>query len=384
MNLRHALLLCAFPLAACSSDPAPAADAGTDTTPVTDGSSSDASASDASSSDASTSDASTSDASTSDASSSDVSSSDASVSDASTPTLRRCATTGRGGIAGDVCFNLTPIESGLNATGANADVDQYALRPTSNARGTLLIYLNGSGGSPRGAVISPDTNVYATARAQGLHVLAVSYRSDDAVAQLCATSVGAARDTCFLATRTSIVTGVAQPGAAAAVQSIALHEGVYARVGAALVALNVRDPEGRWNQFYDASAGRDVARALRWSSIMVAGLSQGGGHAALLARLHPVQRAVMFSSPCDATALGEPSAWLTWSASAWQTPSANLRGFGSSRDTLCTTHVAAWDAMALPAANRADDAVVCTGETGHGAPIACADNAARWASLFAP
>lgn len=377
-NSRTAALLVSLTLCACSPDAvapdASASDAALNDASIPDASVTDAPADVTPSIDAS--DAST-DNTPSDATPTDVTAVDA--SDASTA-LRRCPSTGRGALTGDLCFNLTAEESGLSASGANATEDEYALRPASGARGVLMIFLHGSGGTPRGVIASPDSNVYSAARAAGLHVLSIAYRSDDAVGTLCSTATD--RDLCFLATRTAIVTGVARSGAADPLASIALHEGVYARVGAALLTLAERDPDGRWGQFYDVSAGRDVARGLRWASVIVAGHSQGGGHAALLAKLHPVRRAVMFSSPCDLSAAA-PAAWLTHDAT-WATPSANLFGYGSSGDVVCPGHVPSWGTLGLPAANRDNTAVVCTGETAHGASIKCVENAARWSSLFAP
>ena len=351
---RPAALLAALALCACSSDPAPSPDA----SGVPDASG---------------------DASPADAALDASPDGSADVADGATPTLRRCPTAGRGALTGDFCFTLTPAETGLAAGGANATEDHYALRPASGARGGLLIFLHGSGGTPRGVIASPDVNVYAAARAQGLHVLSVAYRSDDAVGELC--GAAADRDACFLATRTAIVTGVPQPGAAAPLASIGLHEGVYARVGAALLALSQRDPDGRWGQFSDLSAGGDLARAIRWTRIFVAGHSQGGGHAALLAKLHPVRRAVMFSSPCDVTSAA-PAAWLTHDAT-WATPSSSLFGYGSMGDLVCPGHVPAWGTLGMTAANRDNTAVVCTGQTAHSASIKCVENAARWSELFA-
>lgn len=351
-------------LCACSGDPAP--------TPAPDAAATDAASDITASNDAAPSDASVPDAAPSDASATDG-------SDASSM-LRRCPSSGRGALSGDLCFNLTPAETGLSASGANATEDQYALRPMSGARGVLMLFLHGSGGTPRGVIASPDSNVYAAARAQGLHVLSIAYRSDDAVGALC--NAAADRDACFLATRTAILTGVAQPGAAAPLATIAVQEGVYARVGAALLALAERDPDGRWGQFYDLAAGRDVARGLRWSSIVVAGHSQGGGHAALLAKLHPVRRAVMFSSPCDLSS-GAAAAWLTYGA-AWATPQSSLFGLGSMGDAVCPGHVPAWDALTVPTANRDNGAVVCATENAHAASIKCVENAPRWTALFSP
>lgn len=80
--------------------------------------------------------------------------------------MLRCPTAGCGAVEGDHCFVLTPSESGLPAA-ANAAEDQYALRPASAARGQLLLFFNGSGGSPRGGIASATTSFYSVARGAG-------------------------------------------------------------------------------------------------------------------------------------------------------------------------------------------------------------------------
>jgi len=157
--------------------------------------------------------------------------------DGGTSALRPCPTAMPEG-----CFALTPAESGLPAGGTNANVDQYALRPTAApARERLLLFFNGSGGSPPGPATSGAVNWYTVAGDAGLHVLGVSYASNEAVGRLCA---GASREACFVPTRETILRGAFQPGAAEALSSITPDEGVYARVAAALDTLDAGDPIG--------------------------------------------------------------------------------------------------------------------------------------------
>jgi hypothetical protein len=303
-----------------------------------------------------------------------------SPSDASTP-LRRCPTSGRGTLLGDPCFVVTPIETGLSSQGTNADVDQYALRPVRAARGQLVLYFNGSGGSPRGGIASPSSSFYSVARDSGLHVLALSYRSDDSIGGLCARATD--RDTCFSQSRRSIIEGRYLPGAASELASISPSEGIYPRALAALTTLAQRDPEGGWEMFFDPAMRADPARALRWDRVIAAGHSQGGGHAAMLGRLHALHRVLMLASPCDNTA-GTPARWLT-EVTDYQTPPAErFRALGARMDALCSTFVAAWQSLGLAPSARDPDAVVCAGSTPHGAPINCVENADRWARMLAP
>lgn len=298
--------------------------------------------------------------------------------DAVSAALRRCPTSGRGAIEGDHCFVLTPAESGLPASGANAGDDQYALRPTGDARGQLLLFFNGSGGSPRGAIASAATSFYSVARAQGLHVLAVSYRSDDAIGTLCALALD--RDACFLQTRTTVLTGEYQDGAAASLRGISRHEGVYARALAALVALAQQDPGGGWDAFFDASMLATPQRAIRWERVLASGHSQGGGHAALLGRRHALARVIALASPCDNTR-GAPAQWLVNDGAYATDPATRFVGLGAPGDTICPAYAAVWESLRMAPAARIADAVVCA-ESAHGAPVACAENAGRWARLL--
>ncbi|MDP3231417.1 MAG: hypothetical protein Q8N26_01485 [Myxococcales bacterium] len=293
-------------------------------------------------------------------------------------TLRPCPTRGAGAMEGDVCFVITPAETGLPASGAGATVDQYALRPSANARGQLLLFFNGSGGSPRAGTGTSAGSWYGVARAQGLHVLAPSYVSGSTVGGLCG-----GLDACFEPTRATILTGDFVTGAADSLSDMTFDEAAFDRIAAALLTLSDSDRDGRWGDFLDRTKLPDAEAAIRWDKVIVSGHSQGGGHAALIGKRQSVARVVMLASPCD-SAGGTVATWLS-SPSGYKTdPSTTFFGLASMGDTTCPRAHDAWQALGMPSTAQTRDAPVCAGEAPHGAPLGCSSNAAAWAELLKP
>ena len=71
-----------------------------------------------------------------------------------------------------------------------------------------------------------------------------------------------------------------------------------------LIYLDATEPNNNWGQYYN--------NGFEWNKIMVAGHSQGGGHAALIGMIYDVNRVLMFSSPNDFnTNLNLPGKWLS-------------------------------------------------------------------------
>ena len=293
--------------------------------------------------------------------------------DGGAPTLRGCPDA-----VGEVCWLLTPIETGLPASGAGADVSQIALRPSSGARGELLLFLNGSGGSPMGGAASLTTSWYTAARGQGLHALGISYRSDDAVGVLCR-----GEDACFLPTRLSIVEGRFQEGAATALAGITEDEGIYARVFAALRWLALTDPSGGWDAFFDADDGTP-STSIAWERVLASGHSQGGGHAALIGRRHALARVLMLASPCDTTAGSVPASWLAEPGRYATDTTTRFFGLGAMGDGVCPAHAAIWTALGMPSTAQDDTAMTCSGSSPHGDPIRCIENVPAWERMLAP
>ncbi len=70
--------------------------------------------------------------------------------------------------------------------------------------------------------------------------------------------------------------------------------------------LNIAYPEQKWNQYLASS------NTLQWNNIIVAGHSQGAGHACYLGKKNMVDKVVMFSGPNDYSKFyNAPANWLT-------------------------------------------------------------------------
>lgn len=196
----------------------------------------------------------------------------------------------------------------------------------------------------------------------------------------CATA--ADRDACFLQTRTAVLTGEYQDGAAASLRGIERHEGVYARLLAALVALARRDPTGGWDAFFDPAMLATPLRAVRWERVMASGHSQGGGHAALLGRRHALARVIALASPCDSTR-GAAAQRLVNDGSYATDPATRFFGLGApgTRSAPGTPRPGRASAWPPP---RASPTPRCAARAADGAPIACVENAGRWERLLRP
>ncbi|MEM7679053.1 MAG: hypothetical protein AAF449_24005, partial [Myxococcota bacterium] len=80
----------------------------------------------------------------------------------------------------------------------------------------------------------------------------------------------------------------------------------------------------------------------RWDRIVFAGHSQGGGHAALLGKLHTVERAMMFNST-------ESAPWTIRANETFATPADRYYGFTSIHDVpIYNANIQGWAQMELP------------------------------------
>ena len=174
-----------------------------------------------------------------------------------------------------------------------------------------------------------------------------------------------------------------------------LDESIVDRTAKALRYLAAGGPSGGWASFLTSIVPEaDPASSIAWSKIMVAGRSQGGGHAAAIGKLFSVARVVQLSSTCDSVG-ATPATWTDGAAGTWMTDPATFRGFaapttkvdgGLVGDTTCPAHAADWANLGMLAANRMDDAGTCgndgTTSSTHGASLGCVDNYPVWLTLF--
>ena len=199
--------------------------------------------------------------------------------------------------------------------------------PAVTAKQRLFVFMPGTFGKPQ--------NVRAIVReaaASGLHAIGLNYPNDATVGSLCN---GSADANCHGNVRAEILTGMDTTS----VVSITRANSIENRLVKLLQALNTLAPTEGWNAYLTSAGQPD------WSRIRVAGHSQGGGHAAFIAKRYAVNRAIYFSSPADAVA-GQPAPWLLATGA---TPGASQAGFTHQRDELGSPAEigASWQALGL-------------------------------------
>jgi hypothetical protein len=200
--------------------------------------------------------------------------------------------------------------------------------PAVVARKRLFVFLPGTGGRPGHYRL-----ILRAAAARGYHAIGLNYPNDDAVGILCAS--GEDPD-CQWGIRREIIAGVD----ASPLVDVNVANSIENRLRKALYYLHAQYPDEGWGPYLE---GATVA----WSRIEVAGHSQGGGHAAAIAKLHSLYRAVYFASPADWSGdLNGPPPWLSQPGA---TEASRQYGFAHVSDaTVPLAHLAViWPALGL-------------------------------------
>lgn len=215
-------------------------------------------------------------------------------------------------------------------------------RNADQRKNVLVVFLGGYGSSP-----GSYTEVAGEAAAHGFATLDLRYPNSQMAGSSCALS-----DACFMNLRgeTLFGQGVVYPGGLVAYSSpevsVSLHNSVLNRLVSLLHFLGTQPPDpssnpvpAYWAQFLLAAPGSPyeaggVGWLPDWSKLVVAGHSQGAGHAAFLGTVLPavIRRVVMFSAPND-HANGNSASWIfgraaTPSSQFWGLRSADEGAFG--------------------------------------------------------
>lgn len=202
------------------------------------------------------------------------------------------------------------------------DQAHYIWVPARPIAGRMMLLLAGTQGTPANAQL-----IGALAAAQGYSVVALMYPDDLAVVAACESDPA---PDCMALMREEIILGT----------SVSPHvavdppNSIAGRLRDLVRLLASRFPDEGWSQFLENGQ-------LRWSAIAVGGLSQGGGHAAYIAKIFSVPRVVMFGAPADGYN-GATAPWMTPGA----TPAANYYGFRHVRDPF-TSISPNWHALGL-------------------------------------
>lgn len=180
----------------------------------------------------------------------------------------------------------------------------------------LFIFFVGTNGNAAGSL-----TIDSAFAKWGYHAIGLDYE-DKVVAVTCGHSNDSA---CFDNYRDAIVTGAPVSDKI----QVDRANSILNRIQKLLVYLVKHDPDGGWNEF--VANGQPV-----WSRIVVAGHSQGSGHAAYIGKLYKVDRVLMFSGPQDyLDDLNEPA---PWQARPSATPSSRFFAFLSLNDPFNVHH----------------------------------------------
>jgi hypothetical protein len=200
------------------------------------------------------------------------------------------------------------------ATVHGPHIAAYDPQATSNHR--LFVFLVGTGAKAENSL-----TIDSAFASWGYHAVSLDYENT-VMAASCAHSTDIA---CFDDYREAIVTG-AQVSAKISVNRA---NSILNRLQKLLVYLVQHDPKGGWGEFV-ADGQPD------WSRIVIAGHSQGSGHAAYIGKMFRVDRVLMFSGPQDyLDGFDKPA---PWQARASATPPSRYFAFLNMNDPFNVHH----------------------------------------------
>jgi pimeloyl-ACP methyl ester carboxylesterase len=190
--------------------------------------------------------------------------------------------------AQDILFRFIPVNQSIPLE------QHYTVRPLDRKQeiGKLIFVFPGTNGKPRNYLRFCDFAAKA-----GFHVIALAYPNSESARYFCQLSEDTA---CYGNFRREVIFGTD----AMTEYEVKPADCIWVRVKEALQAKHHKDPQGGWGQFIQENQ-------LLWSKILLAGHSQGAGHAAWLAQKVAVSRVLLFAGPNDYhTQLNSPAGWL--------------------------------------------------------------------------
>lgn len=178
----------------------------------------------------------------------------------------------------------------------SADAPHIVLLDSVRVSEDLLLWLPGTFGHPH---LAAQLDFPQFAAQQGYRVIILSYITDQAVSGICIAKNLRANRSCAEDFRRKRIFGD-QEFSLIADQP---HDAIVYRLTKLLQHLRQTRPEENWDQYLNADGSP------QWERISVGGQSQGGGHAAFIAKFKPVARVIMLSGGWDMRAPGEIADW---------------------------------------------------------------------------
>ena len=218
-----------------------------------------------------------------------------------------------------------------------------AYDPRANPKHRLLLFMNGTG-----AKATNDLGLVRIFAGWGYHAISLDYENGVLTASL----AHGTNSTVFDKYRQAIVTGAPVSDKI----KVDPANSILNRFQKLLVYLAAHDPDGGWDEF--VQDGKPV-----WDRIIVAGHSQGSGHAAYIGKIFSVDRVLIFSGPQDY--LDDLHQSAPWQGGASATPPGRFFAFLSLNDPFNVNHQEANCAMLMQLA-KPETLAVQPGEPVHG------------------
>jgi len=218
-----------------------------------------------------------------------------------------------------------------------------AYDPQANPKHRLFFFINGTGGKA-----TNDLKLIRTFAGWGYHAISIDYENTVLAASL----EHSTDSTAFDRYRNAIVTGAPVSDRI----KVDPANSILNRFQKLLVYLAVHDPQGGWGEFV-----QDEKPA--WNRMIVAGHSQGTGHAAYIGKMFEVDRVLIFSGPQDyLDDLHEPAPWLSGPSA---TPPSRFFAFLSRNDPFNVNHQET-NCLMLMRLAKLETLTVKPGEAVHG------------------
>jgi hypothetical protein len=172
------------------------------------------------------------------------------------------------------------------------DTHRIFIDSASTSNHLLLVFMPGTAAKPTDYLL-----VQREAAHLGYHVIGLMFQNDVKLAKVCSATTDPSA--CFSSARMEILDGVDRTP----VVTVSTANSIENRLAKVLTWLATNRPTAEaWSQFLDAGAPA-------WARIVVAGHSQGGGEAMMLAQVHVVARVVLFSATPDDIGGGAAPPW---------------------------------------------------------------------------
>jgi hypothetical protein len=208
------------------------------------------------------------------------------------------------------------------------DPHYVAFDPSAPLRRGLFLFLCGSYGQPRRQQMIPQQ-----AARLGYHAINLCYFNASKVGDYCRQSMDR---NCHGKVRSAIIFGGNQLDEVPVTRANSIEN----RLVKLLSYLHLKSPEQGWSDYLEGDSPK-------WESIVIAGHSQGGGHAAMIAKTRIVARVIMFDAPADISNVLQGQA--LWLSGRHATPADRYFGFAHTEARGLEHILQSWEMLGMDA-----------------------------------